>query len=73
MRMRVCISCNCFFGLYLFENLDEKGVAVVNEKEQETQETQEPEELKIYDRDDVRSPEPDWRERERYFESQRGF
>jgi hypothetical protein len=45
----------------------------MNEKEIETQEKQEPEEFKIYDRDDVKSPEPDWRERERYFESLRGF
>ena len=45
----------------------------MNEKEVETKEVEEQVELKIYERDDAPSPEPDWRERERYFESQRGF
>ena len=47
----------------------------MTEKEVETQETEKKdiEHYKIFDRDDARSPEPDWRERERYFESQRGF
>ena len=41
--------------------------------EKEVESTEEEVELKIYERDDAPSPEPDWRERERYFESQRGF
>ena len=47
----------------------------MDEKEIETQETEKEEitHYKIFERDYARSPEPDWRERERFFESQRGF